>query len=84
MYADQVIYNYASSRISDSLLPMIYRYDYELEERWESASDVPLRLRVSKNYEEVKEEQGVLADRSWRRATLRQMSGASTTATVTD
>ena len=59
MYADQVIYNYASSRISDSLLPMIYRYDYELKNT-ESASDVPLKLRVSKNYEEVKEKQGVL------------------------
>lgn len=58
MYADQVQYNYASSEISTSLLPMIYRYDYELKNTKDS-SDVPLKLRVSKDYDEIKEEKGV-------------------------
>ena len=59
MYADQVAYDYASSKISVNLLPMIYRYDYELKNTKDS-SEVPLKLRVSKDYGDIiKETQGV-------------------------
>lgn len=59
MYSDQVVYDYASAEISQRLLPMIYRYDYELKNTTVD-SDVPMKLRVSKDYSEINETQGVL------------------------